>query len=163
MESFCPQCGTHGFAWDGGQLSCEACGYSRRLPVHARAIEPSPLVTPPVSPPLSGLGIEEGLELWTCEHCEGHLLSNKTPSDQCPFCGKKPDPEAEKDDEEDIEVPEIQYPALILPFTLPEQVARQKLKSWVDPNILRPPGLMEGFKPSGFMRYIFPTGCTMYM
>jgi hypothetical protein len=97
---------------------------------------------------MDGLGVE-GMILWTCEHCEGQLLSNKAPSDQCPFCGKQPDPTKDNAEDEDDEAaaPHIQYPALILPFTVPEQVARQRLASWLDPNILRPPGLAEGFDP----------------
>ena len=143
MESICPKCGVKGWSWDGKQLRCEACGHSRQLPQHARSIESAPLQTPQVTPAMTGLGLDN-LEFWTCEHCEERLLSSKPSISQCPFCGKRPNPEA-NDEGEEKALPEIQYPALILPFTLPEQVARKKLKSWLDPNILRPPGLEDGF------------------
>ncbi|MEZ4684843.1 MAG: hypothetical protein R3B47_01870 [Bacteroidia bacterium] len=155
MESVCPNCGTKGWSWNGAQLHCGTCGYSRRLPQHARSIESSPLQTPEVRPALSGLGLDT-MTVWTCEHCEEQLLSHKAAIVQCPFCGKRPKPDAERDNSHESELPEIQYPALILPFTLPEQVARQKLKAWLDPNILRPPGLEEGFTPDALHAVYVP-------
>lgn len=138
MESFCPQCGAPGWAYDGSQLQCGNCGHSRSLPREARAIEEKALVAPPVTPQETGIGLEDILA-WSCTDCKEVILSNHPLAEGCPFCGGSLNEEPEED------TPEVQRPALVLPFTLPEDAAKEKLRNWVNPNILRPPGLSEGF------------------
>ncbi|MDX2248574.1 MAG: hypothetical protein SF052_17445 [Bacteroidia bacterium] len=123
IHAKCPECGQQ-MLYAGGNksLSCKNCGYNRPLNAQTDQI-PERKLTDNIRMDdfVRGMGTE--LTEFSCNSCKAILISfRKEPMELCPFCGKK-EFTASKQNEKVIQ------PFSIIPFMIPEVVARKILRS----------------------------------
>lgn len=149
VHAKCPRCGEQ-LTYDGGSkkaLKCSNCRYSRALGRTTDQVDYHPL-TGGIQWKSFARGLDLEVQEYKCGGCKALIATHgATPLSNCPFCSgelTKTDPQAARNF----------TPFGIIPFTISQQQAREKLTAFLR-NLFIPPSLKQQVLESDAFKGIY--------